>query len=378
MTQSLDLAAGIGTCDFDADGPASLAKAPMRYLRLLPFALAAGAILLLEACIALAGNGGQYNTDFFDFSPLQQDVLQRHVIYSKFMIEFAGMPSDALLIGDSSGFYGVQSDQVTAADPGLSFLNLGCCGDVGWTGFVYQSELALKQAVQRPKFLVLHVTPFWGPNAKKFAGDNVLAVTIRDYLLRVMWWHKVVIPSNGYRLRILNLINDGVWLDDFAYDSFAWPTLGYPPLRTWRQEMRDGRGWVPMPVDLKDSMVKRSEPEACVFDDDYSKPSELGFGRVELLYDYLKRLAELTEKAGARFVLVTNPVPCVVQPNDPVVADALRQLARFKAEYPRAIVPFDFFRQADLHRFIDRWHLNFDGGAWHSRAIGTVLREAGG
>lgn len=350
----------------------------MRYLRLLPFALAAGAILLLEACIAVAGNGGHYNTDFFDFSPLQQDVLQRHVIYSKFMIEFANVPSDALLIGDSSGFYGVQSDQVTAADPGLSFLNLGCCGDVGWTGFVYQSELALKQAVQRPKFLVLHVTPFWGPNAKKFAGDNVLAVTIRDYLLRVMWWHKVVIPSNGYRLRILNLVNDGVWLDDFAYDSFAWPTLGYPPLRTWRQEMRDGRGWVPMPVDLKDSMVKRSEPEACVFDDDYSKPSELGFGKVDLLYDYLKRLAELTEKAGVRFVLVTNPVPCIVQPNDPVVADALRQLARFKADYPKAIVPFDFFRQADLHRFIDRWHLNVDGGAWHSRAIGTALREAGG
>jgi hypothetical protein len=133
-----------------------------------------------------------------------------------------------------------------------------------------------------------------------------------------------------------------------------------------------------MPVDLKDSMVKRSEPEACVFDDDYSRPSELGFGRVDLLYDYLKRLADLTEKAGVRFVLVTNPVPCIVQPNDPVVADALRQLARFKADYPQAMVPFEFFRQADIHRFIDRWHLNGDGGASHSREIGAALRRAGG
>jgi len=349
----------------------------MRYVRLLPFALAAGAILVLEACIALAGTGGQYNTDFFDFSPLQQDVLQRHVIYSKFMIEFAGVPSDALVIGDSSAFYGVQPAEATAADPDVSFLNLGCCGDAGWNGLLYQAELALKQAVQRPKYLILHVTPFWGPNAKKFAGDNVLAVTIRDYLLRVHWWHKIVIPSNGYRLRILNLVNDGVWLDDFTYTSFAWPTLGYPPLHTLRRAMREGRGWVPMPVDLHDSMVKRSEPEACVFGDDYSKRSELGFGKVDLLYDYLKQFAELTAKAGVRLVLVTNPVPCVVQPEDPIVTDAQRQLARFRADYPNAIVPFEYFRQADIRRFVDRWHLNVDGSAWHSRAIGAALRKEG-
>ena len=344
--------------------------------RLKPFLIALGAIALLELVIHVIGNDGLYNTDFFDFSPLQKDVLQKHVIYDKYIRILPDVSTDAVQVGDSSGFYGVIPAEVSKEAPSVTYLNLNCCGDTGWAGFFHEAQLALRSH-DKPKFLVLHVTPFWAPASPTFRGDNQLSVLIRDYLLKDDWWHKVRMPSEGYRLRVTNLVYHGEWLDDFAYENFDYPTIGYPTIRAWRKQFAQARGWSPIPpeVPTNESLLKVATPIACPLESAFSETKYLGLVHENSLYDYLRRFAELAHAHETRFVFITNPLPCIVQ-DDAISKDIARQIERFKAEYPDAIIPFPFLRQWPREAFRDRWHLNTEGATHHSRLIGEALRLA--
>jgi hypothetical protein len=100
----------------------------------------------------------------------------------------------------------------------------------------------------------------------------------------------------------------------------------------------------------------------------------LGLIHRDSLYDYLKEFAELAHSADVKFVFVTNPVPCIVSHNS-IYEDVERQMTRFKTDYPTAIIPFDFFHQAPLSDFSDRWHLKKDGVRKHSQRIGLALNS---
>jgi hypothetical protein len=200
-------------------------------------------------------------------------------------------------------------------------------------------------------------------------------VLIRDYLVKAHWWHKIRMPSEGYRLRILNLVYRRVWLDDFVYETHLWPTTGYPTIKEWRSMMAAGRGWIPIPVDINDPVIKKPNPTAvCKFDRGYSETRLWGLVHIDSLYEYLARFAELARSRNARFVLISNPVPCTVD-QDAVFDDVERQIARFKAAYPDAVVPFQFFRQAPMSSFADRWHLKGAGVTTHSERIGKALAD---
>ena len=338
--------------------------------RLRPFALALVLIAGIELLIRGFGTDGRYNTDFFDFSPVQRDVLSKHVLYEKFSRVLPQIPSQTVQVGDSSGFYGVVPAEVSSASGGEDYINLSCCGDTGWNGYYYGARLAL-QREDRPRTLVLHITPFWAPASATFQGDNALAVLMRDYILKDDVWHRLRPPSAGYRLRLTNLVYHGQWLDDFPYDLHtAQPH--YPSLRGWREQFRETRGWVPLPWAMDDALLAAPQPLPCQIENAYSESRYLGLVREDSLYIHLQRFARLARDHDARLVLVTNPVPCVPQ-QDASSADIARQLARFRADYPDVAVPFAFLRQWPQSAFKDRWHLGTEGAIRHSRLIGDFL-----
>lgn len=338
---------------------------------LQPFALALLAIACGEMLIYLLGTNGRFNTDFFDFSPLRPDVMQKHVLYDKFELLFQETPADIVQVGDSSGFYGVIPAEVTAGAGGLSYLNLSCCADTGWAGYYQAAALAVQRA-SRPKLLVLHVTPIWGPLST--AWHPGLAELMRNYLVQEMPWHRVRAPSAGYRLRLTNLVYHDEWSDDFPYDMPA-DQPGYPSLRQWRAEMATTHGWLPLPRTHPDKYLTAPAMLSCDIEHSYSSSSYFGLYRDDGLYRYLSRIAELARQHGVRFALITNPLPCRMD-DQALADDVARQLDRFRHDYPDATLPFDFFRTADRSDFRDRWHLTQAAAIVHSRRIGEALRAA--
>jgi hypothetical protein len=336
-----------------------------------PFALALLAIACGEMLIHLAGTNGRFNTDFFDFSPLRPDVVQKHVLYDKFELLFRDTSSEAVQVGDSSGFYGVIPGEVTAGAGGLGYLNLNCCADAGWEGYYQAAVLALRRPA-KPRMLVLHVTPIWGPLST--AWKPGLAELMHNYLVKEMWWHRVRPPSAGYRLRLTNLVYHDEWLDDFSYDRPA-DQPGYPSLRQWRVEMAATRGWVPLPRANPDAYLTAPAMLSCDIEHSYSSSSWFGLHRDDGLYRHLSQIAETARQHGVRFALITNPLPCRMD-DQVLIDDVARQLDRFRRDYPEAIVPFEFFRTAPRADFLDRWHLTAGAAAAHSRRIGEALRAA--
>jgi hypothetical protein len=342
---------------------------PLKALR--PFGLAALAIVCFELLIHLLGTNGRFNTDFFDFSPLRPDVMQKHVLYDKLELLFQDTPADIVQVGDSSGFYGVIPEDVTAGAGGLSYLNLNCCADAGWDGY-YQAGVMAVRRPSTPKMLVLHITPIWGPLSTSWAPG--LAELMRNYLVQEMWWHRVRPPSAGYRLRLTNLVYHDEWLDEFPYDKPA-DQPGYPSLRQWRAEMAATRGWIPLPRAYPDTYLTAPAILPCTIEHSYSRSSYFGLHRDDGLYRHLSRFAELTRQHGVRFALITNPLPCRMD-DRALIDDVARQLDRFRRDYPDAVVPFEFFRTAERSGFRDRWHLNEAAATVHSRRIGEALRAA--
>lgn len=344
---------------------------PLRIL--LPFGLASILIFGLEVAVGAFGTPSLYNTDFFDFSPLRPDVLQKHVIYDKNEIVLRDVPTTAIQVGDSSGFYGVIPSVITSSSGGLSYLNMSCCGDTGWEGYYYEAVLAMRRS-PTPKLLVLHITPFWGPLDKQFRGRNGLATLIGDYLVQEMWWHQVRPPSAGYRLRLTNLAYAGVWKDDFVYASHI-EQPHYPPIKEWREKFAQDRGWVPLPWAMEDKYLTAATVQPCAIEAAYSESIWLGLTEDDGLYRYLARFANLARRHDSRFVLVTNPVPCVVR-HDALDTNIERQIANFRRDYPDVMVPFRFLREADRSAFQDRWHLNPSGAKEHSQMLGKALLQA--
>ncbi|MGQ3298800.1 hypothetical protein [Reyranella sp.] len=58
-------------------------------------------------------------------------------------------------------------------------------------------------------------------------------------------------------------------------------------------------------------------------------------------YRYFARFAKLAQRHDGRFVLITNPLPCVVR-HDAIDHDIERQLSNFRRDYPTAVIPLRF------------------------------------
>ena len=334
---------------------------------IFPFFLAIFLICVVELAISTFGIKSMYNTDFFDFAPLNKDVYQKHVIYDKFVYSLPSLPSTVVQVGDSSGFYGVIPEKISQIAPSLSYLNLSCCGDVGWNGYYHQAELAMKR-VPKPKILVLHVTPWWSPAAREFYGENRLAESIKNTLVKDNWYKSIRIPSMDYRLRVTNLVFHGKWKDDFTYEESA---PKYPSLSVLRDAIVRGRGYIPIPV-----QIGGQEVGTCKLPYGYRDDKYFGLLQGNSLYHYLKAFELLAEYHGAHFILITNPVSCSIAENDVIVAEIEEQVAKFKKDFPKATIAFPFLREwSNVDDFADPFHLSANGALKHSYLIGEFLNS---
>ena len=80
---------------------------------------------------------------FFDNKFFKNDVGQKYLISYKNKI-FKDSIAEIVQIGDSSGLYGVQPNIIQNYLNGMDYINLSCCADTGWDGYVYTANYYLK------------------------------------------------------------------------------------------------------------------------------------------------------------------------------------------------------------------------------------------
>lgn len=302
-------------------------------------------------------------TALLEYNYLKRDVGQKYSVSYKAWL-FAGAPAEFVMIGDSSGAYGVKPHIVERYLNGATLINANCCADVGWKGYAYLADYFLSHN-PRAKYLLLHVTPYSMPRqfGEGFSGDvyGVFAAPYRGVYR---------LPSLYYRGRVLNAAYR--YTPDYrareerdVMDNLGVAPQDLPQGKSLVDTMRDTGGWLPYDVKphRKDMPVGECGPRI----------NEYAFGRRKqsTVPKALSRIADVAERHGVKLMVVFNPVAC----RDNAGMDRLRGEIEEVAAQRHIALLMPFIRTWPAASFSDEWHLNPQGAEKHSRETGLALKR---
>jgi hypothetical protein len=264
----------------------------------------------------------------------------------------ARQEADFVLVGESSGFFGVQPHVVNAAMGGRRLINLACCTITKNSGYRHMARYAIERQ-ERIKYLVVHLSAIvftvedeGGLAGPIFEGYISPLRHIRDSGLAQ---YRALAANLVHRREASNQIGLKVLL--------AGGTGGIEGTSSWYEEMVSNGGWMPIP-----SKQVPITKEDC---DNFLSTGSTGEYREA--FDWFKAFADEYQLG---VVLAFNPIPCPDISDVNGFGEVVRQ---FDRENPDVYVPFSPFDYWPSDLFSDPMHLTPDGAALHSERLGRFL-----
>lgn len=333
-----------------------------------PFIFVALLIAGIEVTVNAWGYRSDYNSNFFEFAPFREEKLQKFIIYEKlYNSGLADAPADIIQVGDSSGLFGIKPEAVEKQLDGLRYVNLGCCGDVGWVGYLDQARIAVRKN-PNAKVLLLHVGPMLLPGEKKYNDWHALNSSLHDHLAGP--WGVFTLPSMNYRWKISRLIEFGTFDEpEIIKTNFS---------EEWNKRLKHldaERGWMPMPVPMRtEAEVQKIADQYCDYEAGATEVALLGAMRRNVLGPWLERFADFAASNKLKLAVVFGPVPCLREkiPN----IDALEAEVRaFQARHPDVFIPHTMVNTYPLKDMADQIHLWPHAAGPYSQKLGTSLNQ---
>ncbi len=307
-----------------------------------------------ESAIALLGSPRPlYGSALYEMGYGKTDVPQKFVIEGKFTL-FRGIAAEFIQVGDSSGLFGVSPRDVMWHLPGQTYLNYSCCADVGFTGYRYIAEAALRDNPAR-KVLVLYMTVFSLPRLDSLYAK--LTDELRESLIGV-GRYVGMLPSAPYRRAVTNLAYHGKLQQIPIPDPFfGWPN--FPTMQQWVEQFGQTLGWVPFPPVIGDVPVG-----PCKLDPVVDKE-----GHPVLLRE-LEETKKLADRYQVKLVIAFNPVACDGGETTRALED---QVAEFRRRHADVFIPFGPTETIDAVAFSDQMHLRHIYATPNSQHLGAAL-----
>jgi hypothetical protein len=330
-----------------------------------PILIAVAVIVGLEAAVvAVRRPNDVERSDFLTFSYLRSET-HRLIVYEK-LRAFGWSSPYVIQLGDSSGFYGVNSDLVTSHLGGLRYINLSCCANMDFDGYYAVADFMLKRNPSI-KAVVLYIGPFNFINAHV---DNSFAEPIQKsfYSLRSY----VMPPSLALRQEVLKAV----------YGASRISSAN-PELERKLEFLRHHDGWLPED-DIRMSGKARDDywraqcgPEHVLVwndtDDNYAR--DLAGGREWRRFDDIARLAALTAGYNAKLILMAQPLPCRFRGT--AFAARMRDLDRLRSAHPNLVVaPADVFFALPTEMFSSFPHLRVGNEITNSQRVALAVAQA--
>ena len=126
----------------------------------LPWIFATVAVCLIETSIYAAYRPSLIDRNDFIVQPIQSFLTaraERWIIWKK-MRDLPDENPVAVQAGDSSGFYGIMPDVASQYIGGKRLLNLSCCANQGFHGYLVLLELALRK-YRSLRYAIVYVSP---------------------------------------------------------------------------------------------------------------------------------------------------------------------------------------------------------------------------
>ncbi len=295
------------------------------------------AILVIEGMLQAAFHPSRFDTtNFLQFSYARDETPQRLFMYHK-LSTFADSNPTIVQSGDSSGFYGIEPAAIERyLPPGVSYLNLSCCANLGFNGY-YNVFHLMAERNKGLRYFVLHITPYtlprpelwnddgaalWGDPAIKVFGDAIYTEFMGPR-------HFLYPPSLAFR----RIVSDRAFYLNGLLGRLDRPLLNNDQYLEFLRIYKDTRGWMP-----------ESDARNGVYATECEIPESEFFDVRHLAWktyteEVLDAYADLARKYDKVLVIVFQPVACVLGTGQGS-AKTRQALHRFRAEHPEVEIPF--------------------------------------
>lgn len=336
-------------------------KSPLVRRLILPLLFAIAVAGTIEVTIQL-----RYHPDFWErttwlmYDPYRGEIFDRVLLWEK-LSHFENSDPQIISVGDSSGFFGIQSTIVNRYTNGVRYLSLNTGANYAYQGYRAVAEYMLKRSPHL-KYVVLYVFPELLPSPHVIEVAD-LAPIVHDSLV-------------GLKAR---MTPPSAFLSPYAkyeiFDGFRFHFGDQVPRSSYALEMNatveQALGWLPE-FDIRLDRIYGQQP---LFSDRRSDVLSLvGLREQSSIYATLDDFNRMVKSYGATLAVAFAPISArAVEPGDPMIAPAEAAMARFSKDHPDVKFLFPLITRWSPEKFGTANHVSREYTFMSSMRLGQAL-----
>ena len=339
----------------------AVASAPVFRRLLLPALCTIGLIGAIELAIQLRYHPGFWQkTTWLMHDPYKGELFDRSELYLR-LSHLEDSDPDIISVGDSSGFFSLQSTIVNRFIPGHQFLSLNTGANQAFIGYQAIAEYMLRRT-KHIKYVVLYIFPQLLPQEEVIQIADLGPITEND----LVSLRSYVTPPSAF---LSPYAKD--WLFNGQRFHFGGPPSNHmPTLQLW-STVDDALGWLPE-FDVRYDRIDGRSP---FYSDARSGwYNLLGLTEPSAINANLADFEAMVRSYGARLVVAFGPISRRgVKPGDRNATAADAALARFQREHPEVKFLFPLITRWGEEKFGMYNHVSREYAFLSSERLGAAL-----
>jgi hypothetical protein len=318
-----------------------------------PILFAIGLGALVEAALALTYQPNFWQrTTWLVHDPYRGEPFDRVMLFER-LSNLEDTQPEIISVGDSSGFFGLQSTIINRYTNGVRYLSLNTGANYAYLGYRSVAQYMLSKPNSRIKWVVIYVYPQLLPE-QEIIDLAKLAPYVYDTMVGPL---SIVTPPSAF----LSPYVKYKVLDDYRW-HFGDPMLNATYALQLHAQVKQALGWLPE-TDVRQDRVNGQLP---YFTDARSGIlARLGVVQSSSIYATYDDFNNLVKSYGAHLAIAFAPVSeRAIFPNETHIAESEAAMAKFSKDHPD--VKF-------LFPLISRWHPEKFGTANHVSREYTFL-----
>ena len=335
---------------------------------ILPAVCAIAIIGAVELGIELRYHPGFWQkTTWLMHDPYRGEIFDRVELYER-LSRLEDSDPDIISVGDSSGFFSLQSTIVNRYTFAHKFLSLNTGANQAFVGYQGIAEYMLRRSAHI-KYVVLYIFPHLLPEEQVLKVADLGPITEDD----LVSWKSYVTPPSAF-------LSPYAKFGQFTGQRFhAGEPLSnaVPTLQLW-STAGDTLGWLPE-FDVRFDRTDRRLPYYP--DARTAWYNQLGLTDPSALNANLDDFYQMVRRYGAQLVVAFAPMPArSVLPADPNIPIAEQALVRFQREHPDVKFLFPLLTRWGSEKFGMFNHISreytFLSSERLGKALGRLLKDA--
>ena len=328
---------------------------------LLPMLCIFAVIAATELALEWINRPGLWErTSWLMHDPYRGEIFDRVVVYKK-LSHFENSDPEIISVGDSSGFFSLQSKIVMRYLEGHRYLSLNTGANQAYAGYKAIAEYMLRRSPHL-RYVVLYLYPQLLPSEGLFKNADLGPILYDDLIGTKAWATPPSASLSPYAKS---------WLFKSRFFDKSEPMAVHVPALELGATIDEALGWLPE----FDVRFDRVNGRAFFYSDGRTGwDSRLGLSDPSMLNSVLDDFDRMVRSYGAQLVVAFAPIGArAPEIGDRNILIAEQELARFQRQHPDVKFLFPLITRFGSEKFGENNHISREYTFLSSERLGTAL-----